>query len=343
MTPTAFLFRRFAPLLAALVLAACSTAPAPYEARNGELFRESERTDKVSFADRQALAEFESEADPEYMLGEGDRISISVWGRSEFDAKRVIGPDGRISLPLAGALRVTQLSRDEAAEAVAKALRKFYSAPVVSLDVEQYLANRVTVLGRVQNPGAMNFDKIPTILETLARAGALPVIDKQATLTRCAIFRGRDKVIWVDLKRLLSNNDTAYNIRLKPNDLVYIPDSNDTSIYVMGSVFRPGSYRLTPDMSLLDALSQAGGANEDAAAQQIAVYRPSRQAVLRAPLGDLMAGDKKVNFALEEGDIVYVPKSGIAETGYVLRQLLPGLSFVTFGVSSASPSSSSAK
>lgn len=42
------------------------------------------------------------------------------------------------------------------------------------------------------------------LLDALARGGSLPVLDKQATLTRCAIFRGREKVIWVDLKRLLN-------------------------------------------------------------------------------------------------------------------------------------------
>lgn len=324
----------------ALLLGACSSIgdPVAYKAKNSEVFKETERSDKVSFADRRLLAEFESEVDPVYLLGEGDHLSLSVWDRREYEAKHVVGPDGRISIPLAGSLRVSQLSRDEAAEVIARALRQYYTAPVVHLSVEQYMSNRITVLGRVQNPGAINFDKVPTILEVLARAGALPVMDKQATLTRCAIFRGRDKVIWVDLKELLSHSDPAYNIRLKQNDLIYIPDSNDTSVYVMGAVARPGAYRLTPDMSLLDALSQAGGANEDAAAQQIAVYRPSRKAVLRAPLGALMTGDKKANFALEEGDIVYVPKSGLAEAGYVLRQLLPGLSFMSFGVTTATQS-----
>jgi polysaccharide export outer membrane protein len=322
-------------LVLASVLSACAWSPEKYEATNPEVFHERDRSEKVVFADRTGLAEFESEADPVYLLGEGDRLALSVWGRTEFESKPVIGPDGRISMPLVGTLRMAQLSRDEAAESIARALRKYYKAPVVSLSVEQYVSNRITVLGRVQNPGVLNFDKVPTILEVLARAGALPVIDKQATLTRCAIFRGRDKVIWVNLQLLLSRSDPSYNIRLKPNDLVYIPDSNDTSVYVMGAVPRPGAYRLTPDMALLDALAQAGGPNEDAQPQEIAVYRPSRKAVLRAPMSSLMTADQSVNFALEEGDIVYVPKSTLAEAGYVMRQLLPGLSVISFGISTA--------
>jgi polysaccharide export outer membrane protein len=314
-----------------LILAGCAHAPVTVEPVNTKAFALAQRTDTVSYADRAALAELDAEVAPVYVLGAGDHLSVQVLGRPEMSARHVVGPDGRISMPLVGTLRLAALTREEAAATVEKEMRRYFKQPAVALSVEQYSANRVTVLGRVQNPGVINFDKVPTILEVLARAGGLPVLDKQATLTRCAIFRGRDKVVWIDLKHLLARSDPTYNIRLKPNDIVYIPDSGDTSVYVMGAVPRPGAYRLTPDMSLLDALAQAGGPSEDAASQEIAIYRPSRQALEQVPLKSLLTADRRVNFALEEGDIVYVPKSTMAEVGYVLRQLAPGLRFLTFG------------
>jgi polysaccharide export outer membrane protein len=315
----------------ASILAGCAHAPVPVEPSNTAAFQPAKRTDVVSFADRAALAELDAAVDPVYVLGAGDHLSVQVLGRPEMSARHVVGPDGRISMPLVGTLRVAELTREEATANVQTALQRYFKMPAVALSVEQYSANRVTVLGRVQNPGVLNFDKVPTILEVLARAGGLPVLDKQATLTRCAIFRGRDRVIWIDLKHLLARSDPAYNVRLKPNDIVYIPDSGDTSVYVMGAVPRPGAYRLTPDMSLLDALAQAGGPSEDAASQEIAIYRPGKQALEQVPLKSLLTADRRVNFALEEGDIVYVPKSTMAEVGYVLRQLAPGLGFLTFG------------
>jgi polysaccharide biosynthesis/export protein len=45
-----------------------------------------------------------------------------------------------------------------------------------------------------------------------------------------------------------------------------------------------------------------------------------------------MDARQRVNYALEEGDVIYVPKSGIAEFGYITRQLSAGLSFMTFGL-----------
>lgn len=324
--------KRYAWLLT-LLLAACAGHQIPNTPQNTEVFQKAEKSDKVNFVDREALAAFEAEADPAHVLGEGDRITLSVWNRPELSGKHTVGPDGQITVPLIGPLRLTPMTRDEAAARISEQLRRYYNTPVVTLSVDEYHSNRVTVLGRVLTPGVLSFDKPPMLLDALARAGSLPVLDKQATLTRCAIFRGREKIIWVDLKRLLNRGDLAYNIRLKPNDLIYIPDSFDTLMYVMGAVQKPGAYRLTPDMSLLDALAQAGGPSEDGQPEEIAIYRPGKQAVERFDMKSLLTADRKVNFALEEGDVIYVPKKGIAEVGYVMRQLLPGLAFMTFGLS----------
>jgi polysaccharide biosynthesis/export protein len=232
---------------------------------------------------------------------------------------------------MAGPTPVALLTREEAARRVRDGLQRLYVDPSVLFSVEQYTANRITVLGRVQNPGLLSFDHPPTLLETLAKAGSLPVIDKQATLTRCAIFRGRDKVIWVDLKSLLNGGQAHLNLRMKPGDLVYIPDSADTMVYVLGAVHRPGAYRLTPDMSVMDALATAGGPNDDAQPAEIGVYRPARQSVERIALQNLMDARRRVNYALEEGDVIFVPRSGIAEFGYVARQIAPGLGLLALG------------
>lgn len=327
--------RYFKYALTALLLSGCAGSNIPNTPRHTEKFAVSEKAEQVSYADQKILAEFEAEAEPVYRLGEGDHLNVQVWNRPELSGKHVMGPDGQITLPLVGSMKLSAMTREEAAGDIKGKLTRYYTYPIVSLGVEQYQANRVTVLGRVATPGILQFDRPPMLLDVLARSGSLPVLDKQATLIRCAIFRGRDKIIWVDLKRLLNRGDLTYNIRLKPNDLVYIPDSSDTMVYVMGAVAKPGAYRVTPGMSFLDALAQAGGPTEDALSSEISLYRPGRDAIQTLPFKSLMTEGQRVNYALEDGDIVYVPKRGIAEVGYVLRQLLPGLSFMTFGLAAS--------
>lgn len=312
-----------------LVLVACAGRPPDRVLGEADRFKPAAKSDRVEFLDAKALADLEAGIDPVYRVGMGDVLGVQVIGRAELSGRHTVGPDGRITVPVAGAVKVADLSREEAARAVGKALDRYYVKPAVVLGVEQYTSHRVTVLGRVQVPGQLAFDHAPTLLEALAKAGSLPVIDKQATLTRCAIFRGRDRIIWVDLKRLLNGGETAYNIRLAKGDLVYIPDSSDTMVYVLGSVHRPGAYRLTPDMSVMDALAQAGGPNDDGNSGRLGIYRPGRQLAETISLANLYKSDRRVNFSLEEGDVVYVPKSGLAEFGYVSRQLAAGLSLLT--------------
>lgn len=315
----------------AVLLGGCAAPPSAEVLARVPAFKPVEKSDHVVFPSAAALAELEAPVDTVYRLGAGDVLSLQVWGRPELSGRHTVGPDGVISIPVAGPTAVAQLTRDEAAGRVQQALERYYLNPSVLFGVEQYVSNRITVLGRVQNPGLLSFDHPPTLLDVLAKAGSLPVIDKQATLTRCAIFRGREKMIWVDLKRLLNGGETHLNLRMRPGDLVYIPDSSDTMVYVLGAVHRPGAYRLTPDMSVMDALATAGGPNEDAQPRDIGIYRPARQAVERIALQNLMDARQRVNFSLEEGDVIFVPKSGIAEFGYVSRQIAAGLSLMTFG------------
>jgi len=316
-------------LLLVALLSGCATqSPIPSNPSGLPAFKSVEKSDNVVFPSPQELAELEAPVDPVYRVGAGDVLSLQVWGRPELSGRHVVGPDGVITVPFVGPTKVGLMTREEAAKDVRGRLAKYYVDPNVQFGIETYTANRITVLGRVQSPGQLSFDHSPTLLEVLAKAGSLPVIDKQATLTRCAIFRGRDKVIWVDLKSLLNGGQTYLNLRMTPGDLVYIPDSSDTMVYVLGSVVRPGAYRLTPDMSVMDALATAGGPNEDAQPKEIGIYRPARKQVEVISLQNLMDAQKRVNFALEEGDVIFVPKSGIAEFGYVTRQLAAGLSFV---------------
>lgn len=315
-------------LLCALVLllSACAGGPTPHS----DAFRPIEKQATGALMSKEELAQLEESENPVYRMGSGDVVRLEVFGRPEVSGKHIVGPDGKISVPLAGDIGLGDRTREEGRDLVTKRLSHFFTQPFVSLMVDEYTSNQVTVLGRVERAGVQKFAQSPTLAEVLAGAGAMPILDKQATLTRCAIMRGRDKLIWVDLKALL-NGDPAYNLRMKKGDIVFIPDSSETSIYVLGQVVRPGSYRLTPRMSVLDAIAQAGGLTEDAKPEKIALYRAGSKTVEEIAFADLINPARTVNFAMEDGDVLYLPRSGLGDLGYFMRQFSPSLSFLTFG------------
>ena len=220
-----------------------------------------------AFASAEILKQFQNQGDEIYRLGCGDEITLDIWGHPELSGKHQVGPDGRITLPVAGSLRIAELTREESADAVMQAFSKLYSNLSVIIRVDRYTSNRIFLLGRVSNPGAILFDRPPTLLEAITRAGALPVGgmgSEKAALTRCAVFRGRDQVAWIDLKGLLNGSNLALDLQLRRDDIVYVPDADDQLVYVLGEVKTPGAVHLTPDMSFLDALAFAGGPTEDA-------------------------------------------------------------------------------
>jgi polysaccharide export outer membrane protein len=320
-----------AALLVALIAGMSGCAGADKRAD----FENAEKSPPKPLMSEEARKLFEPPKEEEYRLLQGDAIRVEVWGKPEAGIKSVVGPDGRIGVPIAGTVMVGGETRDAAAKKIEQALSPYYPEPRVTVYVERYSGNKVVVLGRVKNPGVVHFESQPTLLEAIARAGSLPVHDKQATLSRCAVFRGKDRVIWVDLRELLQSGNLSLNIRLKANDVVYLPDSDETLVYVLGEVHRPGAYRLTPSMSFLDALSQAGGPTRDAKTGKIQLVRSDGRLSRTVDFSDILAARPGVNASLSVGDIVYVPSNSLAKAGYVMEKISPALNMMILGHSLA--------
>jgi len=95
----------------------------------------------------ETLRSFEPAADEEYRLGKGDEITIDFVGRPDLAAKLVVGPDGRITLPLAGDVMLAGQTREDAAKAIDTALAPYYTNLQAQVTVTKYTANKVLVLG----------------------------------------------------------------------------------------------------------------------------------------------------------------------------------------------------
>lgn len=313
---------RYFVLLSCFLLVACGAIEQmPSETKGAEKFIPPDRTQRIS--EKTALDAFKEETKKidDYLLFDGDDIYIEVIGRPELSGMQRIGPDGRVTLSVVGSIMVRNMTREQAAKVINKALSPYYLGIYTTVRVEHYNSNHITIVGRVEHPGELQFNTAPNLLDILAQAGGMPLLRKEQILTRCAIIRN-DKILWIDLKRLLTG-DTSLNVTLQRNDVVYIPDSSDTSVFVLGEVNRPGVFSLTPQMSFMDALSQAGGITTDGDFSEIHLIRPSADANMKIDMEDILGTQKSLNVAINEGDIIYVPRHGISQFGYVLQKLNP--------------------
>ncbi|MGD9973172.1 MAG: polysaccharide biosynthesis/export family protein [Desulfatirhabdiaceae bacterium] len=283
------------------------------------------------FASSDDVRRFSNVVPERYLIGPGDVLNLTVWQRPDIsDPRIVVGPDGLICVTRIGCMTVRGKPIEEIADEITHKLSSFYEKPEVRISILEYKNNKAFVLGRVSNPGVVNFSGRGTLLEALALAGGLPAVTTQdAFLTKCSIIRGRDLIIWVDLRDLLQNGNMALNARIQNDDIIFIPESEDEVVYVMGDVVKPGAIRLKSRLTYLDALMYSGGPTENADLKQTYILRYDNEtaSILKIDLQAMLeTGDMRENYLLQDNDVVYVVNNSISEFNYIMKQLLPSLS-----------------
>jgi polysaccharide export outer membrane protein len=282
-----------------------------------------------------AIRSFEPAVDDEYRLGKGDDITVDFAGRTDLQAKLVVGPDGRVSLPLAGDIRLAGLTRPEAAKAIDSALSAYYNNLSAEVTVTKYTANRVLLLGAVEHPGSILFDGPPTLLEALTRGGLPLGIDRKTAQIpdQCAIYRGNDQVLWVQLKELIESGNPLADMRLQRDDVIYVPNPTERFVSVLGEVQHPGAIPLTNASTLASVIAQAGGTSPAAGSKpHIQIVDPKTGTSRLISMNDLLNPTKSLEVTLHPGEIIFIPQSGFYHATYFLERLSPLTTLATLAI-----------
>jgi polysaccharide export outer membrane protein len=112
----------------------------------------------------------------------------------------------------------------------------------------------------------------------------------------------------MDLKELLTAKLKDYID--SPEVTVILVESHSKNFYIIGKVARPGTYALTPGMTVLQALSVAGGLGEWADKDSIRIIRSSdtKEKVIRFDYDKVMSGKNlEQNIPLKPNDTIVVP------------------------------------
>ena len=267
----------------------------------------------------------------DYLLGSGDVVQLYAMDVAELNRRYVIGPDGKITVPGVGVVSLDGLTRERAQTKIEGLLKPSYLSPQVNIIVEEYNNNRIFVLGEVRKPGQYNFPGRPLLLSALARAEGLT--DK-ADMRGCTVVRGRGTLIEIDLYDLLRKGDRTLNIPLLPEDAVYVKADEEHTFYVLGEVARPGVFARGQQVDVVRAVALAGGETHDAQLSKVRVVRRDKTGtaqVLTVDMAGMLGGHAADNPVIESGDIVYVPRKGVATFNYYLSQMTPSMNTVLLG------------
>lgn len=281
---------------------------------------------------------------PEYQIGPGDVIYVTVWDHPELTnpagplnsqpelAGRLVSADGAMFYPYVGEFLAEGKTTAELRAYISEKLSRVIAAPQVDVRVLSFRAKRVQVTGEVTSPGLVTLNDTPKgVLEAISERGGLA---QEASRRRVTLIRdGRSYSI--NLAGLTSGDRPAANPVLQPGDILHVPDRSNDQVFVLGEVTEQRPVFMSQQaMTLTEALTNAGGLDKLRSNDGgILVFRqPLRDGELPTiftldmsqPVGLLLAGE----FELQPRDVVYVKATDFAKYNSVIGQILPTITAI---------------
>jgi polysaccharide biosynthesis/export protein len=164
---------------------------------------------------------------PDYRIGPGDTLKVSVFQNDELTATLPVRPDGKISTPLVEDMVAVGKTPSQLARDIEKSLAEYIKAPKVSVVVTIALSvySQVKVIGQVKTPQSLPYRDGMTVLDAVLAVGGLSqfAAGNRARLVRTE--NGKQTEIKVKLDALLNDGDMKQNLALKPSDVLVVPET----------------------------------------------------------------------------------------------------------------------
>ena len=287
---------------------------------------------------REGAGDSRSLSSEDYRIGPEDLLQISVFQVEDFNRVARVSADGLIYLPLLGQIQAAGLTPHELGQAISRLLsEKYVQDPQVSVLVQEYHGEPVTVIGAVKAPGVYQLKARKTLVHVLSLAGGLaddagneiwvshgfsPLLMQAAAQK---LETGQDvpaNSTTVKISELLGPNGAQWDIPVRGGDVIRIPKAQ--MVYAMGEVQAPGGYVLEHDnqrISVMQLVALAKGTTRKAAAGNARIIQTNfkgEREEKEIDLGKLFEG-KVADIELSPNDILYVPPSKVK--GALLRGL----------------------
>ncbi|MDX1764756.1 MAG: FG-GAP-like repeat-containing protein, partial [bacterium] len=288
---------------------------------------------------QEAFMAQQSQSD-EYRIGPGDVLKVVFWKQFSADEFEVlVRPDGTLSFSMVDDLKVSGLTLTELDHLLTDQLTRYFKNPRVDIMIKEHHSQQVLVMGAINSlirqptgPGLYVLSKPTRLVELLTVAGGP---SPTANLKKVAVTRKNGTTLYVNVYKAIFQSDLSQDIPVFPGDSIFVPETSEgvSKIYVFGEVEKPGIYDLKDGMTVLEAVGKAGSYTADAVLASTKLIRGdlSRPEVISINLKQFFqAGNLSANLALQNNDIVYVPKTRIASVAHFLKNLQPALDFILF-------------
>ena len=318
-------------LLALLLtqLSACGTFPdedqywIPMEhfGRDNQLTYVPEEDYRLQPADTiDILFHFNTLSDEVYLVAPHDRLEVKFLSASEYDAIHSVRPDGFISLPFVGDMKVAGLSVSEIQSKITKRYKPVLKDPQFFVTLAEYQVHIKQLKESLNHP-------------TMGQARLLVVReDSKVTFPLLGDISVKNKTVETvkaEASRLYANQAPGMSVD------VLLQKTHPRQIYVFGEVNNPGGHLVHSNMSLFQAVALAGGPTREAEMDTV-IAMTKRNGEMQAQvynLKQLLNGKTDAAAAiLSPEDVLYIPRDRLSTTAQVVRSISEIMMFRGIGV-----------
>jgi protein involved in polysaccharide export with SLBB domain len=174
-----------------------------------------------------AQAQGTEEATEDYTIGINDVLRITILQPDQYDTVVSVSPDGSITFPYIGTLKVKDLTIKEVKDKIEQDLSDGYlKYPVVHVILQESRSRMYVVYGEVMRPGTYPISANSTVLSAISMAGGF---SKFGSSSRVKVLRTREdgrpgyQTIKVNIKAVM-DGDADADFLLKPGDMVVVSE-----------------------------------------------------------------------------------------------------------------------
>ncbi len=166
------------------------------------------------------------DSDPIYRLLPGDQLNVFVYSAPELNQTLIVGPDGRVVMPLAQPVMAANLSIEQLEQKLRMALSSQLVDPELELSPLTYGSQRIFVGGEVGQGGIYELPGQIGVLEAVFMAGGFTNTSKTKHVVLVRRHpSGAPMMKVIDVRSVLRGKSHADSMPLQRGDVIYVPRS----------------------------------------------------------------------------------------------------------------------
>ena len=258
---------------------------------------------------------------PDFKLGPGDEIILSLWGETNSRENFVINKEGLIYYENIGFINLSNKNLKEAESVLIEELSRIYSTlkdkenqTELMLELGKLKSINVYFSGQIETPGINLIHPFSDIFSAIIQAGG---VKQEGSLRMVQLIRNNEIIATVDFYSFFTDGKNNFSsIKIIDGDVIHVPIVSKR-VEIKGAITNPGLFELFDDESLADLIQYAGNLKASAASTitlDLLIPISERSSDDNAQSSIVVTIDTASNTKLNDGDIASVGSIGNVET-----------------------------